>query len=280
MRPWVTSPVAVIRGRRLDDRGEVQYPVSAMDNMLAKAMGQDESQLAAAEKRDLLARLLKRLAHEIRNPLSSLDIHVQLLEEDLASLAPEARKPLASRLEIIHGELHRLDGIVERFLRLAGPSGLDLEPVDVPRMITHVCDLLRVEASTRQIDIATQFEAALPNVKADPIRMTQALMNLVINAVQAVDHQGRVEVTAAKSPAADAVMLRVRDTGPGIPADKLTEIFDPYYSTKAEGSGLGLWIAQQIATAHGGSLVAANPPGGGALFTLTLPLPRKKNPGE
>ncbi len=248
--------------------------------MLAKAMGQDESQLAAAEKRDLLARLLKRLAHEIRNPLSSLDIHVQLLEEDLASLAPEARKPLAARLEIIHGELRRLDGIVERFLRLAGPSGLDLEPVDVPRMITHVCDLLRVEASTRQIDIATQFEAALPNVKADPIRMTQALMNLVINAVQAVDHHGRVEVTAAKSPAVDAVLLRVRDTGPGIPADKLTEIFDPYYSTKAEGSGLGLWIAQQIATAHGGSLVAANPPGGGALFSLTLPLPRKEIPGE
>jgi two-component system sensor histidine kinase HydH len=250
-----------------------------MEDILAKAMGQDESQLAAAEKRDLLARLLKRLAHEIRNPLSSLDIHVQLLEEDVASLAPDARKPLTSRLEIIHGELHRLEGIVERFLRLAGPSGLDLEPVEVQKLITHVCDLLRVEASTRQVEITAQFEDALPVVKADPIRLTQALMNLVINAVQAIGHNGRVEVTAAKSPSADAVLLRVHDSGTGIPADKLTEIFDPYYSTKPDGTGLGLWIAQQIAVAHGGSLAAGNAPGGGAVFTLTLPLNRKEISG-
>jgi len=98
----------------------------------AKAIGQDESQMAAVEKQDLLARLLGRLAHEIRNPLSSLDIHVQLLEEDLAALGPETRKPLNPRLEIIHGELHRLESIVERFLRLAGPSALELEPVKIP----------------------------------------------------------------------------------------------------------------------------------------------------
>ena len=94
-------------------------------------MGQDPSQLAAAEKRDLLARLLGRLAHEIRNPLSSLDIHVQLLEEDLTALAPQMREQLTPRLEIIHGELHRLEAIVERFLRLAGPAGVDLEPVEI-----------------------------------------------------------------------------------------------------------------------------------------------------
>jgi two-component system sensor histidine kinase HydH len=246
-----------------------------MESILAKAMGQDESLLASAEKRDLLARLLKRLAHEIRNPLSSLDIHVQLLEEDVGALSPEARKPLAARLEIIHGELHRLEAIVERFLRLAGPSALDLEPVEIQSLMTHVCDLLRAEASTRQIEITSQIESGLPRVSLDSIRLTQALMNLVINAVQAVERNGRVEVTAAKSPAGDALVLRVRDTGPGIPADKLTDIFDPYYSTKPEGNGLGLWIAQQIAVAHGGSLSAANAPGGGAVFTLTLPLNQK-----
>ena len=85
-----------------------------VESILAKALGQDASQLAAAEKRDLLARLLGRLAHEVRNPLSSLDIHVQLLEEDLASLAPQMREQLNPRLEIIRGELHRLEGIVER----------------------------------------------------------------------------------------------------------------------------------------------------------------------
>ena len=250
-----------------------------MENILAKAIGQDESQPAAVEKHDLLARLLGRLAHEIRNPLSSLDIHVQLLEEDLATLALETKNPLKPRLEIIHGELHRLESIVERFLRLAGPSALDLEPVEIPKMVTHVCELLRAEAATRQIEIVTQIEHGLPPVTADPLRLTQALMNLVINAVQAVEKSGRVEAGAVLSAAGDALVLRVQDNGPGIPADKLEEIFDPYFSTKPEGVGLGLWIARQIAVAHGGTLRAENAPAGGAIFTLWLPLSRKENPG-
>jgi signal transduction histidine kinase len=251
----------------------------ATENILAKAIGQDESQMAAVEKQDLLARLLGRLAHEIRNPLSSLDIHVQLLEEDLAKLAPETKKPLKPRLEIIHGELHRLESIVERFLRLAGPSALDLEPVEIPKIVTHVCELLRAEASTRQIEIVTQIEHGLPPVTADPIRLTQALMNLVINAVQAVEKNGRVQVGATKSTAGDALVLQVQDNGPGIPANKLEEVFDPYFTTKPEGIGLGLWIARQIAVAHGGTLRTENAPVGGAIFTLLLPLSRKEKPG-
>lgn len=248
-----------------------------MEKNLAKALGADEP-LGATEKRDLLARLLERLAHEIRNPLSSLDIHVQLLEEDLAGLAPETRKSLAGRLEIIHGELHRLESIVERFLRLAGPSELDLEPVELHKLADHVCNLLRAEASTRRIEIAARVDTRLPVIQADPVRLTQALMNLVINALQAVERNGKVEVAAAAAP--DAVFLEVRDTGPGIPPEKLTGIFDPYYSTKPEGNGLGLWIAQQIAVAHGGALRAANGPGGGAVFTLVLPLKQKEKCGE
>jgi two-component system sensor histidine kinase HydH len=251
----------------------------ATENILAKAIGQDESQMAAVEKQDLLARLLGRLAHEIRNPLSSLDIHVQLLEEDLAKLAPETRKPLNPRLEIIHGELHRLESIVERFLRLAGPSALELEPVKIPKIVAHVCDLLRAEASTRQIEITSQIENDLPSVTADPVRLTQALMNLVINAVQAVEKNGRVQVSATKSTTGDTLVLQVQDNGPGIPANKLEEVFDPYFTTKPEGIGLGLWIARQIAVAHGGTLRTENAPVGGAIFTLLLPLIRKEKPG-
>jgi len=226
--------------------------------------------LAAAEKRDLLARLLGRLAHEIRNPLSSLDIHVQLLEEDLASLAPQVCERLAPRLEIIHGELHRLEAIVKRFLRLAGPAGVDLEPVEIPRILSHVCELLRPEAAARGIEISTQVDDSLPRVMADPVRLTQALLNLVINAIQAVERQGRVEVSAVM--AESMVCVAVSDNGPGIPPEKLASIFDPYFTTKAEGSGLGLWIAQQIVTAHGGSLQAQNGSAGGAALTMRLPL--------
>jgi two-component system sensor histidine kinase HydH len=244
-----------------------------VESILAKAMGQDVSQLAAAEKRDLLGGLLGRLAHEVRNPLSSLDIHVQLLEEDLASLAPQVRERLAPRLDIIHGELHRLEGIVERFLRLAGPAGVDLEPVEMRKILTHVCELLRPEAAAREIDISTQVDDSLPPVMADPVRLTQALLNVVINAIQAVERKGRVEVSG--SVADGWVSVAVSDNGPGIPTEKLASIFDPYFTTKTEGSGLGLWIAQQIVTAHGGSLEAQNRPSGGAVLTMRLPLIRE-----
>ncbi len=242
---------------------------------MANVLGQDPRQLAAAEKRDLLSRLLGRLAHEIRNPLSSLDIHVQLLEEDLAALAPQNREQLAARLEIIHGELHRLEGIVDRFLRLAGPSALDLEEVEVQALVTHVCELLRPEAAGREIEIVTRIEDSVPMLWADPVRLTQALLNLLINAIQAVERRGKIDVYAGPSAGGDSLALEVRDNGPGIPPEKLAAIFDPYFTTKPEGSGLGLWIAQQIAVAHGGSLQAANALGGGAVFTLLLPLKRK-----
>ena len=236
---------------------------------MAQALGQDATPAAVAEKRDLLERLLARLAHEIRNPLSSLDIHVQLLEEDLGELAPEMRGQLSPRLEIIRGELHRLETVVDRFLRVAGPSALDVETVELVKVVTHVCELLRPEAAARQIEIAIQIDESLPALRADPVRLTQALMNLVINAMQAVDCNGRIAVATAS--AGDAQLITVRDNGPGIPADKLPSIFDPYFTTKPEGNGLGLWIAQQIVTAHGGTLKAQSPPEGGALFTLVLP---------
>lgn len=240
------------------------------DNVLAKALGQDPAQLSATEKRDLLARLLNRLAHEIRNPLSSLGVHFQLLEEDLGTLSPQVRTQLAPRLGIINGELHRLESIVERFLKLAGPSALEREALDLPKLVQHVCELLRPEASTRNIEIAVEVEPDLPHILADPVRLTQALLNLVINGIQAVNDRGQVKVRAGKS--GEWLLLRVQDTGPGIPADKIGEIFDPYFTTKTEGSGLGLWIAQQIALAHEGNLRAENAPGGGAVFILTLPL--------
>ena len=244
-----------------------------MESILAKALGQDPGQLAVAEKRDLLERLLARLAHEIRNPLSSLDIHVQLLEEDLGGLVPAMRGQLSPRLEIIRGELHRLESIVDHFLRLAGPSELNLEQVEIAKIVNHVCNLLRPEAAARQIQINTDLQSGLPVISADPVRLTQALMNLVINAMQAVERAGQIGVTAKLVQ--DALIIQVTDTGPGIPPEKVVSIFDPYFTTKSEGSGLGLWIAQQIVTAHGGRIQAQNNPDRGAIFAMALPLERQ-----
>lgn len=240
-----------------------------MESILAKALGQETPPSTTEEKRRLLSRLLGRLAHEIRNPLSSLDIHLQLLEEDLAHLAPQASAAFAGRLEVIHGELHRLDAIVEQFLHLAGPSQPNLAPVDLAKVLGHVGELLRPEAVRREIELVTHVAAELPLVSADADQMIQVTVNLVINALQAVDHRGRVELRAQADQA--TVRLEVRDTGPGVAVESFGAIFEPYFTTRAEGSGLGLWIAQQIVAAHGGTIRAANPPDGGALFTVTLP---------
>lgn len=230
---------------------------------------QDGGTAASAEKRDLLTRLLGRLAHEIRNPLSSLGIHFQLLEEDLETLAPKARENLAARFEVIQGELHRLERIVSQFLRLAGPSALELETVEVPVLLRHVCRLLVAEAETREIQLTLDEAPGLPLIQADPVRLTQALVNLIINAIQAVQAKGQIQVSAAV--VGEQFALEVKDTGPGIPEDKLNAIFDPYYTTKEEGHGLGLWIVQKIVAAHGGTLLARNRPQGGAAFVILLP---------
>jgi signal transduction histidine kinase len=244
-----------------------------MDKLLAEAFGQDAEYLAGEERHRLLSRLLGRMAHEIRNPLSSLNVHVQLLEEDLAHLPGPGREETANRLEIIHGELHRLENIVKHFLRLARPTDLDPAPVDVRAIVAHVCKLLRPEAGAQETALSSSIREPLPILLADAPQLTQALVNLVINGLQAVGRQGRVEVIVYASAAGDEIIIEVRDSGPGIPADKLSAVFEPYYTTKAEGSGLGLWIAQQIASAHRGLLRASNAAGGGALFTLRLPAP-------
>ena len=248
-----------------------------MERILAKALGEDVTKLAAQEKRLLLSRLLARFAHEIRNPLSSLEIHVQLLEEDLAQASPQVKEKTACRFEIIRGELHRLENIVKHFLSLAGPSSLDLHPVEVIKVVSHVCELLRPEAAARGIEIAMKLPDALPTVAADSAQLTQALVNLVINAIQAVERNGRVEVSARTDESDEILTLEVHDTGPGIPADKQAVMFEPFFTTKAEGSGLGLWIVQQIITAHGGVMGASNAPHGGAVFAMHLPLRKKEN---
>jgi two-component system sensor histidine kinase HydH len=243
----------------------------SVDNLLARALGGDESQLVAEQRQALLSRLLSRLAHEVRNPLSSLDVHVQLLEEDLSRLPNGTLPNAAGRLEIIRTELRRLDNIVLQFLSLAGPSSVHLQPVKIGEVLAHVSRLFEPEAATREILLSTSAEETLPMVEADAAQLTQALVNLVINALQAVERKGSVLVRASTDGATGGVCVEVCDSGPGIDPKNENAIFEPFFTTKAEGTGLGLWIVHQIVAGHGGSVKAANRPEGGAVFTLRLP---------
>jgi len=243
-----------------------------VDTLPSEALGRDTSQLAAEETQRLLSRLLSRLAHEIRNPLGSLDVHVQLLEEDLLKLSPSIAPSISGRVTIIRTELHRLDSVVRQFLSLAGPSSINPQPINLGDALRHVCDLLAPEAATREIELTASVPAGLPALYADAGQLTQALVNLVINAIQAVQRAGWVRIVAGPDDARGGLWLEVRDSGPGFDPEKRTAIFEPFYTTKPEGSGIGLWIVQQIVMAHGGTVVATNAPNGGAIFTLYLPL--------
>jgi signal transduction histidine kinase len=252
------------------------YRFDVMESPSSKAPGAEAAPTGTADKRDLLARLLGRLAHEIRNPLSSLDIHVQLLVEDLAQTEPRTRQLLAGRLEIIRGELTRLENIVKRFLRLASPSALELEQVQLSGIVSHVCKLLGPEAASHEIELVMEVDSSVPVLMADGLQLTQALLNLVINALQAVQQRGRIAVRVLNRLDDRAILIEVQDNGPGVPTEKIGSVFEPYFTTKEEGSGLGLWIAQQIAVAHSGTLEVTNAPAGGAIFRLRLPVPEEK----
>jgi two-component system sensor histidine kinase HydH len=248
--------------------------IAAVERILAKAIGHpvpptELQRLTQEQKRELLTRLLAQLAHELRNPLSSLDIHVQLLEEDVAHGGANLAQRTGERFQIIHGELHRLENVVTRFLQLAGPPALTLVPLSVNKQVSHTCELLRPQAKERGIDLLTEFADALPAIEADADQLTQAFINLVINAVQAAPKGGRVVVRTA--PCADGVTITFTDDGAGIATELHDQIFEPYFTTKPDGSGLGLWITQQIAHAHGGTLRVQSAPNKGATFILTLP---------
>jgi two-component system sensor histidine kinase HydH len=247
--------------------------MSSMNAFLSNALGPDAVQLTAEEKQHLLSRLFSRLAHEIRNPLSSIAIHVQLLEEDINQRAPELKERTAAHFEILHGELHRLDNLVNHFLRLAGPSPLELESIRLDEVVSRVCDLMRPDAAARGIELSFESESPI-EVPADRDQLTQALLNLLVNALQAIPGAGAIEVRVGR-PGDGWVSIEVADTGPGVPEEARRVIFEPYFTTKPEGSGLGLWIVQQIAMAHGGSVRVTDHPKGGALFILHVPGNRK-----
>ncbi|MEW6754566.1 MAG: ATP-binding protein [Candidatus Latescibacterota bacterium] len=228
-----------------------------------------ERQIWQVEKMSALGRLAASVAHEVGNPLGAIDIQLQLLGEDMAALEGELAARAGRRVQIARTEMRRLEGIVQNFLRFSRPPALHLRRVSPNDLLRHIHALVEPEARERQIDLLLDLDESLPATQADENQLSQALLNLLINAFQAVPDASRILLRSRWDR--DDIALEIHDNGRGIAAADLERIFELYYTTKDEGTGLGLSIAQRIIHQHGGTLTVESVEGQGTQVLVRLP---------
>jgi signal transduction histidine kinase len=230
-----------------------------------------------AEKLAAVGTMTAGLSHEIRNPLNAAALQLSVLERRIQRLARDVQPPLLEPLTVVKDEIRRLDHILEDFLQFARPREFVRHPVDVVSVVTRVLDLLGGEAERRGIRLERDLDA-VPNVAGDEERLRQVLVNLGLNALEAVEDGGLVRVGCRLTPPTEGgepgVDILVDDDGGGVPPETRERIFEPFFTTKAKGSGLGLSIVHAIVTQHGGRLRVEDSPEGGARFVVTLPRAR------
>ena len=225
--------------------------------------------------------MTRGLAHEIKNPLSTIGLNVQLLAEGVEDLPieDEARSPLLRRLGSLGREAERLRGILTDFLEYAGELRLDPRAADLNEAMDELIDFFMPQAEQHGVRIRSDLVSGRLAAWCDPPLIKQAVLNLMLNAVQAMSVQpqgGPRELILRTSRGEDddrrpTAILHVIDTGPGIDAEAAARIFDPYFTTKSGGTGLGLPTARRIIEAHGGRIELHTEPGRGTDLRLTLP---------
>lgn len=228
-----------------------------------------ERRTRRAERLAELGTLTGGLAHEIKNPLSTVQLNLQLLQEDLDPSNPAYGRVL-NRLKTVRNETSRLREILDDFLRYAGRIELDRQPVDLNRLLEELVDFFSPQALLQRVQIRVKKSAAPLIAPVDARLIKQAVLNLMLNALQAMPAGGELMLTLHERDG--SAVVDVIDTGPGIPADVIPRIFAAYYSTRKGGTGLGLPMAKRIADEHGGSLAVSSEPGKGTDFCLRLPL--------
>ena len=236
-----------------------------------------EREIYQVEKMSALGRLAASVAHEVRNPLGAIDIQLQLLQEDIAAVDGELAEKVGRRLNIAHAEMRRLDGIVQNFLRFSRPPALHLQQVAPNDLLRHIFALVEPEARERHIEIVLDLAEPLPVITADENQLSQALLNILINAFQAAAENPRVALQSRLDRSGREIMLQIADNGHGVPEQDLERIFEFYYTTKDAGTGLGLSIAQRIVHQHGGTLEVESRPGSGTTVSARLPIPSARD---
>lgn len=224
-----------------------------------------EAEVRRREKLAAVGNLAAGVAHEIRNPLSSIRGYAAYFG---AKFAPGSEDRQAA--EVMIREVDRLNRVISELIEFARPSDLKRRPVRLADLAAHAARLTRPDAAARGVSVDLDGAAGGPEIPADPDRLTQALLNLCLNAIQSMEAGGVMRLATGTAPDGRA-FIAVADTGGGIDPEERDRIFDPYYTTKPSGTGLGLPIAHKIVVAHGGEIRLDRRPGGGTLATVYLP---------
>jgi PAS domain S-box-containing protein len=232
-----------------------------------------ETQLRRAESLAALTTLAAGVAHEINNPLGSISIRIQLLEKLLKASEPD-QAAMTKHLSVVKQEMERLKQIVVDFLFAVRPMDVQLLSENPGPIIQEVADLVEPEAERFGIELNTSIPVNLPRLLMDKRLIKQALLNLIKNAMAVMPQGGKLGIGVEQ--AEDELRIYVSDTGTGIPEDLLTKIFEPYFTTKKSGTGLGLTITFKIIKEHSGDISLDSKVGEGSTFTIHLPIPQKE----
>ena len=259
----VPVPVAVSAAPLTDGEGRRLGTVFVIRDMSEIERLREE--LSRNQRLAALGRLAAGVAHEIRNPLSSIRGLVSFLKK---KFEPDSAEDQYAKVVI--SEVDRMGRVIGGLLDFARPKEPEVAEANVEDLIRHGLTLVADEAGAAGIEVEFKADGDLPRASCDPDQVTQVILNLLVNAVEAMESGGRLGVEAARQD--DFIEVRVSDTGPGISPENLTRLFDPFFTTKKKGSGLGLAIAQRIVDNHGGTLRAESAPGKGTVFVLRLPI--------